>query len=71
MLTEVGAENNTTTIVMIPSELLNMASRLGQSGVVDQVVAQLKPNGQAAIEPGAQVALPAAPVQSHIEQQPS
>jgi regulator of protease activity HflC (stomatin/prohibitin superfamily) len=29
MLTEVGAENNTTTIVMIPSELLNMAARLG------------------------------------------
>jgi regulator of protease activity HflC (stomatin/prohibitin superfamily) len=79
MLTEVGAENNTTTIVMIPSELLNMASRLGQSGAVEQVVAQLKPNtngqapnGQAAIEPGAQVALPAAaPVPSHVKQQPS
>jgi regulator of protease activity HflC (stomatin/prohibitin superfamily) len=29
MLTEVGAENNTTTVVMIPSELITMAGRIG------------------------------------------
>lgn len=74
MLTEVGAENNTTTIVMIPSELLNMASRLGQSGVAEQVMTQLQPptqNGHAAIAPSPQMPLAvsmAAPIA--IDQQP-
>jgi regulator of protease activity HflC (stomatin/prohibitin superfamily) len=74
MLTEVGAENNTTTIVMIPSELLNMASRLGQSGAVEQVVAQLNPPapGPAALEASTQAALPGAvPLQHAVDRQPS
>jgi regulator of protease activity HflC (stomatin/prohibitin superfamily) len=31
MLTEIGAENNTTTLVMIPSDLVNMAKHFGDS----------------------------------------
>ena len=31
MLTEIGAENNTTTLVMIPSEFINMARTIAQS----------------------------------------
>lgn len=31
MLTEVGAENNTTTLVMIPSDFINLAKRLSDS----------------------------------------
>jgi hypothetical protein len=30
MLTEIGAENNTTTIVMVPSDFINLAQRLAQ-----------------------------------------
>lgn len=33
MLTEVGAENNTTTVVMLPSEFLNMARKLSEAPV--------------------------------------
>jgi len=29
MLTEVGAENNTTTIIMMPSDFIQMAKKLG------------------------------------------
>jgi hypothetical protein len=28
MLTEIGAENNTSTIIMIPSDILNLAQKL-------------------------------------------
>lgn len=31
MLTEVGAENNTTTIVMLPSDFLNLAKKLSDT----------------------------------------
>jgi regulator of protease activity HflC (stomatin/prohibitin superfamily) len=31
MLTEIGAENNTTTLVMIPSDFINMAKQIGDS----------------------------------------
>ncbi len=31
MLTEIGAENNTTTIVMMPSDFINAARRLSES----------------------------------------
>jgi regulator of protease activity HflC (stomatin/prohibitin superfamily) len=31
MLTEIGAENNTTTLVMIPSDFINMAKQIGES----------------------------------------
>jgi hypothetical protein len=30
MLTEIGAENNTTTIVMVPSDFINLAQRFAQ-----------------------------------------
>ncbi len=33
MLTEVGAENNTTTVVMLPSDFLNMARKLSEAPV--------------------------------------
>ncbi|MBO3462404.1 slipin family protein [Aetokthonos hydrillicola Thurmond2011] len=36
MLTEIGAENNTTTIVMLPSDFLTLAKRLSESIQVDQ-----------------------------------
>ncbi len=32
MLTEIGAENNTTTVVMVPSDLLLMAKNISSSG---------------------------------------
>ena len=39
MLTEIGTENNTTTIVMMPSDFINLANRLsngaGNSGTTD------------------------------------
>ncbi|MCX5964595.1 MAG: hypothetical protein NT070_16090 [Cyanobacteria bacterium] len=31
MLTEIGADNNTTTLVMMPSEFINMARTIAQS----------------------------------------
>jgi len=31
MLTEIGAENNTTTIIMIPSDFMLLAKRLSES----------------------------------------
>jgi hypothetical protein len=31
MLTEIGAENNTTTLVMMPSEFINIARTIAQS----------------------------------------
>ncbi len=31
MLTEIGAENNTTTLVMIPSDFMNLAKKLSDS----------------------------------------
>ncbi len=33
MLTEIGAENNTTTLVMIPSEFMDLAKRIGNQAV--------------------------------------
>jgi regulator of protease activity HflC (stomatin/prohibitin superfamily) len=30
MLTEIGAENNTSTIIMIPSDILNLAQKLAE-----------------------------------------
>ncbi len=32
MLTEIGAENNTTTLVMMPSEFVNMAKTIAETG---------------------------------------
>lgn len=32
MLTEIGAENNTTTLVMLPSDLITMAKKIGETG---------------------------------------
>jgi regulator of protease activity HflC (stomatin/prohibitin superfamily) len=34
MLTEIGAENNTTTLVMIPSDFINMAKTIAETGAV-------------------------------------
>jgi hypothetical protein len=31
MLTEIGAENNTTTLVMMPSDFMNLARNLSDS----------------------------------------
>jgi regulator of protease activity HflC (stomatin/prohibitin superfamily) len=31
MLTEIGAENNTTTIIMLPSDLITLARKMGES----------------------------------------
>jgi len=31
MLTEIGAENNTTTLIMIPSDFMLLAKRLSES----------------------------------------
>ncbi|MFN6298451.1 MAG: slipin family protein, partial [Microcystis sp.] len=28
MLTEIGAENNTSTVIMLPSDILNLAQKL-------------------------------------------
>ncbi|BAZ14140.1 hypothetical protein NIES4071_59800 [Calothrix sp. NIES-4071] len=36
MLTEVGAENNTTTVVMLPSDFLNMARKLSEAPHIEQ-----------------------------------
>lgn len=44
MLTEVGAENNTTTIVMIPSELINLASKFAAPAVPLQTVPKPQPD---------------------------
>ena len=36
MLTEIGAENNTTTVVMMPSDFLTLTKRLSDSIQVDK-----------------------------------
>ena len=46
MLTEVGAENNTTTVVMIPSELITMAGQIGASASTDIKTVRPQPTQQ-------------------------
>jgi regulator of protease activity HflC (stomatin/prohibitin superfamily) len=43
MLTEIGAENNTTTLVMIPSDFINMAKTIAETGAVQ--TAGIAPTG--------------------------
>jgi regulator of protease activity HflC (stomatin/prohibitin superfamily) len=54
MLTEIGAENNTTTLVMIPSDFVNMAKQFG-----DSVAAASKSANLPLSSIGAAAALPA------------
>jgi hypothetical protein len=54
MLTEIGAENNTTTLVMIPSDFVNMAKQFG-----DSVAAASKSPNLPLSSIGAAAALPA------------
>jgi regulator of protease activity HflC (stomatin/prohibitin superfamily) len=46
MLTEIGAENNTTTLVMLPSDFLTLAKRLSDSVQVDQVKSSQREDGK-------------------------
>jgi regulator of protease activity HflC (stomatin/prohibitin superfamily) len=43
MLTEIGAENNTTTLVMIPSEFMDLAKKIGNQAVNLPQVGQVAP----------------------------
>ncbi|WP_052128936.1 slipin family protein [Neosynechococcus sphagnicola] len=43
MLTEIGAENNTTTIVMIPSDFVNLARNLSQAESNDALTQTARP----------------------------
>lgn len=45
MLTEIGAENNTTTIVMLPSDFLTLAKRVSESIQVEQPKSRQHENG--------------------------
>jgi regulator of protease activity HflC (stomatin/prohibitin superfamily) len=43
MLTEIGAENNTTTIIMMPSDFINLANRWAQPATLTDTVIPFDP----------------------------
>jgi regulator of protease activity HflC (stomatin/prohibitin superfamily) len=64
MLTEIGAENNTTTIIMVPSDIVNLPQLLVKAQMASQTPSQI-PSQTASLTPAAAVspvsALAAAP----------